>query len=187
MVRHTQLKSWLKFYGTFLVVILTIVGWALFFYFIPPITVVKKIGLQDSYIIAFVLAVICGFSSLTGTTFYVAVAALAHGGANPLILGLVGGLGLCISDFAFYFVVCKGTHVIDTHWANVSNFIKRWIQVLPGWLLYPFIFLYSTFAPVPNDVMLVTLAVGGIPFKKIAPFLFAGDIASTILLAYLSR
>jgi len=180
-------KSWLKFYGSFILIVLVIVGWAIFFYFIPPTMVVEYIGLQNSYIVAFVLAVICGFSSITGTTFYVAVAALSHGGANPLILGIVGGLGLCISDFAFYFVVSKGTHVIDKHWEKLSNFIKRLVKSMPNWAIYIFIFLYSTFAPIPNDIILVALAIGGTPFKKIAPFLFAGDVASTILLAYLSR
>ena len=159
----------------------------MFFYFVSPTTLVEKIGIQNSYIVVFVLAVICGFSSLTTTTFYVAIAALSHGGAHPLLLGLSGGLGLCISDFAFYFFVRTGTPVIDKHWKKVSDFVKRLIGAMPDWLLYPFIFVYSTIAPVPNDILLIALAVGGTPFKKIAPFLFAGDIASTILLAYLSH
>ncbi len=167
--------------------LLVIVGWAVFFYYVSPTTVVNKIGLQDSYLIIFVLGVICGFSSVTGTTFYVAVAVLANGGANPFILGIVGGLGLCISDFAFYFVISKGTPVIDKHWAKLSNFIKRWLKLLPDWAVHLFVFLYSAVAPIPNDVILVTLAVGGTRFKKIAPYIFAGDIVSVLLLAYLTR
>lgn len=35
--------------------------------------------------------------------------------------------------------------------------------------------------------MTATLAIGGTPFMKIAPYLFAGDIISTLLLAYLAQ
>lgn len=177
----------IKFYGTFVTIIFIIIGWAIFFYFVPPDVLVSKIGIQNSYLVAFVLAVICGFSSITGSTFYVAIAALAHGGADPLILGVVGGLGLCISDFAFYFVVTKGTHVIDKHWQKLSNFIKRSVKIMPEWAVSVFVFLYSAFAPIPNDVVLVALAVAGVSFKKIAPYLFIGDLVSTLLLAYISQ
>lgn len=182
-----HVKSWLKLYGSFFVVLLGIVGWAAFFYFISPDEVVRVIGIQNSYLVVFILAVICGFSSFTATTFFVAIAALSQGGANPLLLGLSGGVGLCVSDFAFYFVVSRGTPVIDKHWKKLSTFLRHWITVLPDWIIYPFIFLYSTFAPLPNDIILVALAFGGYPFKKIAPFLFLGDIASAILLAYVAH
>ncbi len=181
------MKHWLKFYGPFILILLIVIGWAIFFKYISPTEIVDKIGVQNSYLVAFILAVICGFSSISGATFYVSIAALSHGGANFFILGIVGGIGLCISDFAFYFVVSKGTHVIDKHWSKITTFIKTWVKRAPDWAVYVFIFLYSAFAPIPNDVILVTLAVSGYPFKKIAPYLFAGDIVSTLLLAYISR
>lgn len=180
-------KSQLKFYGSFIVVILVVLGWVVFFNYVSPTAVVEKIGIHNSYLVAFFLAVICGFSSLTGTTFYVAIAALAHGGVNPALLGIIGGLGLCISDAAFFYVISKGTHVIDKHWESFSNFLKKHIKSAPDWLLYLFVFIYSGFIPIPNDVMLVTLAIGGTKFKKFAPYLFAGDIVSTLLLSYVAR
>lgn len=181
------MKSWLKFYGPFILMILFIVGWVIFFNYVSPTVVVQKIGIQNSYLVAFFLAVICGFSSLTGSTFYVAIAAFSHGGLNFFLLGIVGGLGLCISDFAFYFIISKGTHVIDKHWEKLSNFLKHWISLAPPWLLNLFVFVYSGFFPIPNDVMLATLAVGKTNFRKIAPYLFAGDLISTIIIAYLAR
>ena len=181
-----EIKDWLKFYGPFILVALIIIGWAIFFHFISPAEIVEKIGIKNAYIVIFILAVVCGFSSITGTTFYVAVAALAKGGANPLILGIIGGIGLCISDSLFYFVLGKGNKIIDKHWGKISKFIKKWIRKMPNWVVYPFVYLYSAFAPIPNDIMLITLSVADTPFKKIALFLFAGDITSTIILAHLS-
>lgn len=179
--------SWFKFYGPFILLILITLGWVVLLRYIPPEEMVQKIGIQNTYLVAFIMAVICGFSSFTGSTFYIAIAALSHGGANFLLLGLAGGIGLCISDFVFYYVVVKGKHVIDKHWAGLSEWMKKWVTKSPEWATKGFVFLYSGFFPIPNDVMTVALAVAGMPFKKIAPYLFAGDIVSTILLAYLSR
>jgi len=180
-------KENFKFYGPFILIVCFVVGWVIFFNYVSPETIVQKIGIQNAYLVAFILALICGFSSLTGATFYVALAALSHGGANPLILGLVGGIGLCMSDFLFYFVITKGTHVIDKHWVKLSNFLKHWITKVPSKIVYAFVFVYSAFAPIPNDIILAALAISRMSFRKIAPFLFMGDITSTLLLAYISR
>lgn len=194
MVRHIftekhkkELLSWFEFYGTFVLILLIIGGWIVFFHYISPEALVKKIGVENTYLVTFLLGVLCGFSSVTGTTFYVAVGTLAYGGANPLLLGIIGGMGLCISDFAFYYFISRGTHVIDKHWVKTSRFIKRFVTAMPRPVTYLFVFLYSAFVPIPNDIMLVTLAIGRTRFAKIAPFLFSGDIVSTIILAYLAQ
>jgi hypothetical protein len=181
------IKSWLKIYGPFIFLILITIGWVVLLRHISPDEMVQRIGVQNTYLVAFLMAVICGFSSFTGSTFYIAIGALSHGGANFLLLGLAGGIGLCISDYAFYYVVTKGKHVLDRHWKGLSKWIETKIEKAPQWVMNLFVFVYSGFFPVPNDVMTVTLAVGGTPFRKIAPYLFAGDIVSTVLLAYLSR
>lgn len=187
MTRGSAFRSWFKFYGVFILVILITVGWGVFFYYVSPTTVVAKIGIQNSYLVAFMVAVICGFSSITGTTFYVTIGALSNGGANPLLLGIIGGIGVCISDTAFYFLVSKGTHIVDKHYQKFSNFIKKWVKIVPGWVVNIGVFIYSGFVPIPNDVLLVALALAGTPFKKVAPYLFAGDIVSTLLIAYLLK
>lgn len=181
------MKSRIALYSPFILILLITIGWGVFFYYVSPVTIVHKIGIQNSYIVGFFMAVICGFSSVTGTTFYATIAALSHGGVNPLILGISGGVGLCISDYAFYFLVSKGTHIIDKHWSWVSKLIKKIMEKFPMWVLYVFIFIYSGFIPIPNDILLVTLAIGGIKFPKIAPYVFAGDIVSTLILTYLSH
>ncbi len=179
--------SWLKFYGIFILILFITIGWGVFFYYISPSAIVEKIGIQNSYLVAFIISAICGFSSITSTTFYVTIGALAKVGSNPFLLGISGGLGVCLSDFVFFYVIRKGTPVIDKHWKKLMDFMKRIVTWMPDWMLYIFVFLYSGFFPVPNDILLVALAFGKIPFKKIALYLFAGDIVSTLLIAYLVR
>jgi Zn-dependent protease with chaperone function len=181
------MKSWFTVYGSFIIILFIIASWAVLFYFISPTSIVESIGIKNTYLVVFILALVCGFSSVTGATFYIALAALAHGGSNPYILGLVGGIGLCISDFLFYMLVSKGVRIVDVKWKKVSDRVKRWVRWMPEWGVKAFVYLYSAFAPIPNDFLLVTLAITGIPFKRIVLFLFAGDITSTLLLAYLSH
>ncbi len=179
--------SWLKFYGPIILIVLITIGWGIFFHFVSPDSLVQKIGIQNSYLVAFIVSAICGFSSITSTTFYVTIGALAKGGANPLLLGITGGLGVCLSDFIFYYVISRSTYIIDRHWKKVTDFTARAIKILPDWMLHIFIFCYSAFFPAPNDILLVGLAFGKVPFRQIAPYLFAGDIVSTLLVAYLLR
>jgi hypothetical protein len=181
------MKSWLKFYGPFIAAAIFVLAWIALFNYISPAAIVEKVGAKNAYLVSFLLAVICGFSSFTGTAFYAAIATFSHGGVHPLLLGLVGGIGLCISDFAFFYVVSKGTHVIDKHWEKFSRFIRNLAHSAPDWLLYVFVFIYSGFFPIPNDILIVALALGGIRFRKIAAYLFAGDIVSTLLLAYIAH
>jgi uncharacterized membrane protein YdjX (TVP38/TMEM64 family) len=58
---------------------------------------------------------------------------------------------------------------------------------MPEWPLYTFVFVYSGFFPLPNDVLIIALVFTKAPFKKFAPYLFVGDIISTLLIAYLLK
>jgi hypothetical protein len=163
------------------------VGWAVFFHFVSAESVVAKIGIQNAYAVAFIVSTICGFSSITSSTFYIVIAALTKGGANFFLIGIFGGVGVCLSDFIFYYVVSKSTYVIDKHWNKLTLYTKCIITFVPKWVLYALVFVYSGFFPLPNDVLLVALALGKIPFKKVMPYVFAGDIVSTLIIAYLAR
>jgi hypothetical protein len=186
-MKGETVTSWFKFYGILILILFITIGWGIFFYYVSPEVVVQKIGIQNSYLVAFIISAICGFSSITSTTFYVTIGALAKGGANPLLLGIAGGLGVCLSDFAFFYVVSKGTPVVDKHWKKLMDLMKRLVTWMPDWMLHVFVFAYSGFFPAPNDLLLVALAFGGTPFKKVMPYLFAGDIVSTLLIAYLLK
>lgn len=180
-------KTRLQLYGPFIFLILITASWILLFRYTSPEQIVERLGVQNTYVLAFIMAILGGFSSFTGSTFYLLIGTLAYGGANPLLLGLIGGTGLCISDSLFYYIITKGRHVVDHHWTKLSTWIKDKLSRAPSWVINSFVFIYSGFLPIPNDVMTATLAIGGTPFMKIAPYLFAGDIVSTVLLAYLAQ
>lgn len=184
------MKSSTQIYVLVAVILFLLIGWAIFFHYIPPELIVKKIGIQNTYLAAFILAVVGGFSSITGTSLYATLAALAHGGGvNTLILGLVSGLGLFLSDSLFYIIANYGRNIIKKtadHWEKIFNKIQKWIRIAPDWIVYSGVYLYSAFMPIPNDILLAVLAVSGYSYRQFALYLFLGDMTATILLTHVA-
>src|SRR5262245_39905659 len=89
-------------YLIFFLVFVLLLTLALVIFFITPEQIVAYIGVKNTYLVAFLLAVFGGLSAITGVSFFLSVAAFASGGANPFLLALVGGLGIFISDSIFY-------------------------------------------------------------------------------------
>lgn len=179
-----------RLYIPLAIIVLVLFAWLLFFHFVPPETLVRTIGVQNTYLFAFLLAVIAGFSSITGTSLYATIAALAHGGVNNLILGIVSGLGLFLSDSFFYFVAVYGRNFIAqtaSHWERLFKWIHEWVHRAPRWLVFAVVFLYSAFAPIPNDILLGVLAISGYSYKQFFPYLLLGDITAMILLTMVSQ
>jgi hypothetical protein len=185
MIKLTKQR---KLYGMLGIVLLIFVGWALFFHFYPVERLVNDIGIENTYLAAFLLAVIGGFSSVTGTSLYAALVALAHGGVNPTVLGIVGGLGLFISDSIFYFVASRMRKLIagiTDRWERLFRRMWSFVYRMPKWVVYGAIFLYSAVAPIPNDILLAVLALSSYSYRQFALALLLGDLTMTLLLTHL--
>lgn len=170
-----------------ILVILVLIGWAVFFHFVPPEEIIDTIGIKNTYLAAFILAVVGGFSSITGISLYAALIGLSNGGADPLWLGLSGGIGLFISDSLFYYIISRWReHIkkIIKKWEEVFNKLQYYIRVLPDWLVYTIVFSYVAFAPIPNDILLAVLAVSGYHYRQLFIFILAGDITMSLLLTF---
>ena len=180
------MKSSKQTYAFFITIILVLAGWILFFNYISPEELVQKIGIKNVYLASFILSVVGGFSSITGTSVYAAITAIAHSGVvNPLVLGVISGLGIFLSDSLFYFIARYGHETIvrtTEHWKRIFGKIRRWVRFAPDWLLYTGVLLYSAFSPLPNDIILAVLAVSGHSYRQFAPFLFVGDLTLMFLL-----
>ena len=177
-----------KLYAIVGAVALIFLGWAVFFYYFPVQELIDKIGIQNTYLVAFLLATIGGFSSLTGTSLYVALIALSQAGVNPIILGIVGGLGLFLSDTIFYFIIVKVRSLITkitNRWERLFRRMWKWFYVCPDWVVYLGVFLYAAFSPLPNDILLAVLALSSYSYRQFAWFLLAGDITIGLVLTHI--
>ena len=154
------MKRFLTKYGRLLGVILILAGVGAALYLIPPAELVQAIGVENTYLVTFLITLFAGVSSFTGTAAYATVAALAEGGGNPVILGLLGGLGLFLSDSIFYFIIWKGIESVrDT--GGFFRKLERVISKVPAWLGLVIVYLYTGFTPLPNDLLLLALLLGG--------------------------
>lgn len=185
-MNKNRMKTPARLYVLLGTILLVLVGWAIFFYFVPPELLVDKIGIRNTYFAAFILAVIGGFSSITGTSLYATLAAFAHSGeVNTFILGGVSGLGLFLSDSLFYFIAEYGHGIIlkvTARWKTAFDKLRRWVRIAPDWLVYAGIFLYTAFSPIPNDILFAVLVLSGYSYRQFAVYLFLGDLTFTLLL-----
>jgi hypothetical protein len=169
------------------IIVIIIAIWSVFLMFVPPRDIVNVIGLTNTYAVIFLIAAIGGLSSVTGASLYAAVATAAAGGAHPIILALIGGVGILISDGIFFYAARLGRHTASRFWKPQVEMLVRWSERIPRWGVYVGAFLYTGFTPLPNDVLMVALALRKEPFRNIAPVLLAGDIIVVGIVAYAAR
>lgn len=148
-----------------------------------PQELINTIGIKNGYIAIFILATTSGFSSLTAFGFYSTVATFSLAGLNPLIVGILGGLGVTIGDSVFFYLGIKGRKLVKGNFKNIliksSNFIEKSNKITVSII----IFLYSMFAPLPNDILGIVLALSKYPFKYYLPIILIGNIVYITLIS----
>lgn len=170
-----------------LALIAVIAGWITLLAFISPEEIITHIGVTNAYIAIFLLAAIGGLSSITGTSLFAAVATFAAGGADPWLLGLMAGVGIFISDSIFFLIARKGSQTIETRPDGIRERLAHRIERMPTWGVRAGVFAYVGLTPLPNDILMIALAVARVRYQIIAPALFIGSITIATLTAHLGE
>lgn len=155
--------------------------------FVNPHQIIEYVGVENSYLIVFLIAAIGGLSTFTSTTLFTTIATFSAGGAIPWLVGLAAGVGIFISNSVFYLLAALGRKSIPEHWNAKILSTARWMRKMPVWLLFFTIYLYFGFSPLPNDLLIIVLVIARFKYRQVAPILFAGSITVAILTAYLAR
>lgn len=174
-------------YYILIAIVIFIVAVNALFFFVSPQEIVSFIGTENAYGIVFITAAIGGLSSITGVALFTTLAMFSAGGADPFLLGLVGGVGIFISDTVFYFVAKYGHKALPEHWGAYVTKALQWIKRYPTWLVFIVVYLYIGFTPLPADVLMATIALAGFPYRKIAPVLLLGSITVAMLVSYVGN
>ena len=153
-------------------------------YFFGTDTIVSFIGVENTYIIVFIIATIGGLSTVTGVALFTSIATFASGGSEPLFLALAGGTGIFISDSIFYFLALYGRKSVPREWEKNLSKMAAWIEKYPPWAILLGVYVYIGFTPLPNDLLAIALVVGKYTYKKIAPVLLIGSFTIAFLTAY---
>ena len=125
-----------------------------------------------------------GFSSISSAGFFATFIAFATGGANPWLLGIAAGAGLTIGDSFFYYLGLQGRGILSEKFRKQINRLSNWFSKQKSWKVQVFVFIYAGFMPLPNDILSVSLAIAGYPYKKIIAPLLLGNIIFMTLLAF---
>lgn len=178
------MKAWLKRYRTLISVVLALLIWSAVFAFVPPNTLIARVGIRNSYALAFLVSLVAGFSTFTGTAAYATVIEFSRGGANPALLGTAAGIGLFLSDSAFYLLVMQGRQALSSRLGKWFARFHRTLERLPSTWVYVGVYLFCAFGPIPNDFIIAVLIIGGYQYRKMWPALLAGDVTFMLFLAY---
>lgn len=168
-------------YIIFGVLALLIIAWSITLAIIGPERIVESIGVENSYIFAFIVATLGGVSTLTSSSYFLTIITLAGGGANPYILGVVAGTGITIGDSIFYYLGKNGREVTSGKAKKWVEKFSKWLDKRPKWNIPVIVFIYAAFTPLPNDILTVSLGLSSYPYKKMIIPLWIGNIIITII------
>lgn len=168
---------------TFIFLVLFLIIWIFILIFIGPNKIVDFLGVENSYLILFLIAAIGGLSTLTGSVYYTSLITFSAAGLNPFILSVIGGIGLTISDSIFYYFGRVGRDILPDKIKRNTNKFYKWLKSKPQWTLPIFVYAYTGFTPFPSDIMLIAIALIKINFKKIVIPLLLGNMTSTLLIS----
>ena len=168
---------------TFFLIISFLVLWALLLSLIGPTAIVGWLGIEQGYLVVFLVAAFGGISSLTATSYFATVITLAAGGLDPVLLGILGGAGVTIGDSLFFFAGRHGRSVLPDEWYTNLNRFGKWLKKQPSWIIPAIVYVYAAFTPFPNEFITVSVGLCGTRYRKIALPLLLGNITVTILIA----
>lgn len=170
----------------FCTLLLSVVAWIVLLHYISPTELVERIGVQNGYLVMFLVATFGGVSSFTGVSYVATVLTLSAGGLNPFLLALSSGLGITISDSLFFWLGRHADSIISSSWLRTRiDRIATWLGKRRPLTVAMFIYLYTAFTPLPNDILTGMLGLTKQPYRLVIVALTLGNATFAFLLATL--
>ena len=182
MGKHRNHK---KYYAFFFTILLVFAG-GLVLYFVSPTEIIDKIGVNNSYLIAFLLALFGGVSSITAVPYLTVLATFAAGGLNIFLLTLISAPALTVGDAIFFYLGARGRKFVHQRKdiEKMLEKITRWTSTHPKWVIPFFVYVYSGLTPFPVDILSLALALLNYPFRRFIVPVFAGNVTSVFFIAW---
>lgn len=157
----------------------------IFFFFLDANSIVDYIGLQNAYILMYVIATIGGMTTFNTIPYFSVILILASAGVNPILLGLSSAFGVMTGDSFSYLVGHQGASVIPNGLRNLFTKIHELATRHPR--SFPIVCLvYGCVSPLSNDFITIPAGMAKIPYWRVMLPLGVGNIIFNISFAYLS-
>lgn len=155
------------------------------FFFSSPEYIVSFIGVQNAYMLIFILAFLGGLTTFSGIPYHLVLVTLATGGLNPLLLGFSAAIGVMLGDSTSYYVGYRGG-VIIPH--GVQKFFQQWYVYIAKYpkLLPLFCLVYGSLVPFSNDFITISAGIARYSFWRVMIPLGIGNVVFNVSLAYVS-
>jgi len=159
---------------------------AILFIVISPIDLIENIGIQNIYLIAFFVSLFGSLSAIGSITFISLIVSLVSNGVSPLILGLICGAALTIGDIFLFTAFSEGRRLVKKGWdTKIQKFSVLLLNHPVFSYAIPFFsYIYISFIPLPNDILLAFLAAIDYPKKRVYAMLLFGDLTFAFLLTF---
>ena len=101
---------------------------------------------------------------------------------NPLMLGLVCGLGSTVGEFSAYLIGMGGRRVLNERYGTQLETAKKLVEKYGVAVIFLFALL-----PLPDDLILIPLGMMKFDIKKAIAAMFAGKFLMCSAVAYAGR
>jgi len=180
-------KYWHKIPKSALILFAVLIAVNGIFFYYSPDEIVKLLGVDNSYLIVFLIASFGGLSSFTSVILYSAIATFAAGGTVPWLLGITAGIGIGIGDSIIFSLLTYGYSSMGKWNEKKVEKYRLKIARFPVWAQYIMLYILLGFTPIPNDIVLVLLVLLGYKKRVMIPILFISGITIAILTAYTGK
>lgn len=179
------MKNVFKKHKGFIFFSVFLVAWLTLLFFVSPIEIVEFIGVETGYLLIFLTGLI-GISSLSSGSMYVILITFASTGEfHPLLLALSAAPAMALGDAIFFVFSTKGREALKEKGGELIKKITSWTSELSPNKITFLAYAYSGFTPLPQDVLMIALGLGGAPFWRVIPAVFLGNFTLITILTYL--
>jgi len=98
---------------------------------------------------------------------------------NPLLVGLIGGIGSTIGEFSAYLIGRGGRKIIEEKYGKRLDVLEQLIEKYGSLIVFIF-----ALTPLPDDLLLIPLGMIKYDWRKILVFMFAGKTLMCMIVAY---
>jgi len=130
------------------------------------------------YLGAFIICIIGNISIILPVPFALVVYAFGST-LNPLILGIVAGVGSTIGEMSAYLIGRGGRKVIEDRYGNRLDAVRKLIE-RHGMM----VIILVALLPIPDDLLLIPLGMMKYPAKKLLAAMLIGKTGMCLFLAY---
>ncbi len=163
-----------KKYSKFLFIVPFLI-FSLGIYFVSPESIVNYVGVKNSYVFMFCIALIGGVSIFSGVPYPLILITLALGWLDPLLLWFFAASWVILGDSTSYLVGKKSEKIFSRNMHNMIDKVFVVYDKYPKYLPY-FFLIYWICSPFPNDIITISAGMKGYSFWKTMIPLWIGNL-----------